>query len=55
MKIASKWGEIEIIDEEIDYIHEYIENINFTIDKVYKVSIILLEIRLKTLILLKNC
>jgi hypothetical protein len=47
MKIASKWGEIEIIDEKINYIYEHIDNINLPIDKVYKVSIILLEIRLK--------
>jgi hypothetical protein len=39
----------------IDYIYEYIENIDLRIDKVYKVSIILLEIRRETLTLLKNC
>jgi hypothetical protein len=55
MKFSSKWEKLRLLTRKIDYIYKNIEIINFTIDKVYKVSIILLEIRLKTLILLKNC
>jgi hypothetical protein len=39
----------------INYIHSYIEIIDLYIDKIYKVSIILLEIKFETLTLLKNC
>jgi len=39
----------------IDYVYVFIENIDLLIDKIYKVSIILLKIRQETLTLLKNC
>jgi hypothetical protein len=41
--------------KKIDYFYLNIENIDLSIDKVYKVSIILLEIRQETLTLLKSC
>jgi hypothetical protein len=41
--------------KKIDYVYVFIENIDLLIDKIYKVSIILLEIRQETLTLLKNC
>jgi hypothetical protein len=38
----------------IDYIYKYIDNIDLPIDKIYKVGIILLEIRQKTLIFIEE-
>jgi hypothetical protein len=43
------------LTNKIDYIYKYIENIHLLVDKIYKVSIILLEIRRETLTLLRNC
>ncbi len=54
MVFASKAGKIELFLRNINYIDVNIDIIKFTIDKIYKLSIILLEIRPKTLIYLNS-